>query len=84
MVYLYRNIKNLAKEELSKRNIDGSVLSVSFILKDMCPMLRILFVSNVQPTPVLTGFDYLERQDDEYHLYLAIDTRITIKQSISL
>lgn len=84
MMYLYRSIEELAKQELSKRDIDGSILSVCFVLNNMCPMIRISFVSDIQPTPVLTGFDYLEHQDDEYHLYLAIDTMITIKQSISL
>lgn len=84
MMYLFRKLENLAKEELLKRDIDGSVLSVSFVLNDMCPMIRISFVSDIQPTPVLTGFDYLEHQDDAYHLYLAIDTSITIEQSILL
>ena len=84
MMYLYRDLENLAKEELLKRDIDGVILSVRFVLNDMCPMIRIAFTSDIEPTPVLSGFDYLEYQDDEYHLYLAIDTMITIKQSISL
>ena len=84
MMYLYRDIENLAKEELSKRDIDGLVLSVRFVLNNVCPMIRISFISDIQPTPVLTGFDYLEHKDNEYHLYLAIDTMITIKQSITL
>lgn len=84
MMYIHRNIKDLAKEELSKRDIDGTLLSVRFVLNDVCPMIRISFTSDIQPTLVLTGFDYLEHQDDEYHLYLAIDTMITIKQNITL
>ena len=84
MMYLYRDLENLAKEELSKRDIDGVILSVRFVLNDMCPMIRISFTSDIEPTSVLTGFDYLEYQDEEYHLYLAIDTMITIEQSILL
>lgn len=77
MMYLKRTLEGLAKQELMNRDIDGLVVGVRFVSDNGCSMIRIAFVSDIKPTPVLTGFDYIEHQDDEYYLYLPIDTIVT-------
>lgn len=87
MLHLKHQLKLLAEQELTKLNISGSVLSVRFIYHKCCPMLRITFRSEIKPKPILTGFDYIRKDDYDntvWHLYIQIDTIIQIKSISSL
>lgn len=79
MIYVKETLKRLAAAELQRRDIIGEVVGVSFVSSNGCPMIRIGFISEIVPSPVLTGFDYLEKQDDEYYLFATIDTSIYIE-----
>lgn len=79
MFYLRSAVERLAQKELNRREISGEVVGVRFVLDNGCPMIRIGFTADVKPTPVLTGFDYMEHKDDEYYLYLPIDITTSIK-----
>lgn len=79
MIYVQETLRRLAKAELQRRDIFGEVVGVRLVSNNGCAMIRIGFISEIVPTPVLTGFDYLEKQDDEYYLFTPIDTPIYIK-----
>lgn len=79
MLYLQETLKRLAEEELQRRDIIGEVVGVRLMSNKGCAMIRIGFISEIAPTPVLTEFDYLEKWDDEYYLFTPIDTSIYVK-----
>lgn len=81
MLHLHRQLESMAKQELIRLDISGSVLGVSFVYHKCCPMLRITFSSEIEPKLTLTGYDYIEKDNDDnttWYLYLTIDTNIRI------
>ena len=76
MVHLNHQLELLAKQELAKLNISGSVEGVCFIYNKSCSMIRITFCSDIEPKPVLQGADYIEKDyfvDTIWYLYMEID-----------
>ena len=81
MLHLHRQLEAIAKQELIRLDISGSVLGVCFIYYKCCPMIRITFCSEIEPKPTLTGFDYIKKDNDDnttWYLYLTIDINIRI------
>lgn len=76
MFYIHEALTTKAQQELNRRNIAGEVVRVRFVSKSGCAMIRIGFISETTPSPVLSTFEFLEHQDDEYYLYLPIDVTI--------
>lgn len=76
MINLQSQLKTIAKRELQRRNIFGEVVYVSFVSDNGCSLMKISFVTEEEPSVTLTGFDYMEHIDDEYYLYLPIDTYV--------
>ena len=82
MLHLHFELELIAKQELIRLGISGSVLGVSFVYENRCPMIRIAFCSETEPKPILTGFDYIEKDDNDdttWYLYMTIDTNIKVK-----
>lgn len=82
MLHLHRKLESIAIEELIHLDISGLVLGVSFVYDNYCPMIRITICSETEPKPILTGFDYIEKDDDDdttWYLYMLIDTNIRVK-----
>ena len=81
MLDLHRQLESLAEQELVKLNISGSVVGVCFVYDKGCSMIRITFCSEIEPKPILWGFDYIEKDIDDnttWYLYMSIDTSIII------
>ena len=64
MLDLHHVLETKARETLTKLDISGSVVGVCFVYDKGCPMIRITFCSDVEPKPVLFGFDYLEKDNE--------------------
>ena len=82
MLHLHRKLESIAIEELIHLDILGLVLGVSFVYDNCYPMIRIAFCSETEPKPILTGFDYIEKDDYDnttWYLYMTIDTSIQVK-----
>lgn len=82
MLHLKHQLESIAKQELTRLNISGSVLNVRFIYDKCYPMIRIAFSSEIEPKPVLTELAYIEKDNDDntlWYLYMTIDTYIQIK-----
>ena len=82
MLHLRRKLESIAIEELIHLDISGLVLGVSFVYDNCCPMIRITICSETEPKPILTGFDYIEKDDNDdttWYLYMTIDTSIQVK-----
>ena len=83
MLDLSSQLQLIAARELSRLDIQGLVLNVCFVSDNSCPMMRIAFCSSIEPTPTLTGFNYIEKEKNEvdiWYLYCVIDTPIQVKQ----
>ena len=82
MINIYRQLETIAGNELLRLNITGTVLSVRFVYTKCTPMLRITFRSPIKLSVKLTGFERIEKDEEEkelYYLYSPIDTPIQIK-----
>ena len=82
MIHIYRQLETVARNELLRLNVTGTVLSVRFVYLNYMPMLRITFRSSIKLSVKLTGFESIERDEEEkdlYYLYSPIDTPIQIK-----
>lgn len=82
MIHIYRQLETVASNELLRLNITGTVLSVRLVYTKCVPMLRITFRSSINLSVKLTGFDRIERDEEEkdlYYLYSPIDIPIQIK-----
>ena len=81
MLHLKHQLETIAEQELVILNISGSVVGVCFIYDKGCSMIRITFCSEIEPKLTLTGYDYIEKDNEEdttWYLYLTIDTNIKI------
>lgn len=77
MLYLSRKVTEIAQQELTRRDVFAHVTGVRFVSDNGCSMIRISFFQETQPKIVLSGFEYLIYEDNEYHLYLPIDIIVT-------
>lgn len=80
MMYINRGLMTLAKDELIRKDIHGNVTNVVLIYKSGVSMIRITFVTNTKPNPTLTRHEYMEYDDEHYHLYIPLDTPIFVLQ----
>ena len=76
MIKVHSTLVKLAQQELNRREISGDVIAVRFVSYKGYPMLRIGFIADVTPTPVLSSYENFECKDDEYYLYCPIDVAI--------
>ena len=79
MIKVHSTLVKLAQQELNRREISGDVIGVRIVSYKGYPMLRIGFIADVTPTPVLSAYEKLEHKDDEYYLYCPIDVIVTIE-----
>ena len=83
MLHLHRKLEAIANQELIRLDISGLVLGVCFVYNNNCyPMIKIAFCSEIEPKPILTEFDYIEKDDCDdttWYLYMTIDTGIQVK-----
>ena len=82
MINIYRQLETVANNELLRLNITGTILSVRLVYTKCMPMLRITFRSSIKLSIKLTGFERIEKDEEEkelYYLYSPIDTPIQIK-----
>ena len=79
MIKVHSTLVKLAQQELNRREISGFVIEVRLVSYQGYPMLRIGFITNITPIPVLSAYEKLEHKDDEYYFYCPIDVSIMIE-----